>query len=225
MSNLIEFNVFFIHISKKNSKEFYDIRRYSISPSKFYNLTGDNPNTSCLDELMYMFKEKKKIYNTKQLSDMSRGKLDEQDIVNDYIIKFNYNVYRFKEEEYAIWKEDIFFRGIPDGIVTLKKIDNIIDLEDNIEGIIECKSKNNYDGNINLYDYYQILGYMTIFGAKWCDFIVKNNSNGEITVQRVLYDLEEWNELYEKLCKFKNEMLIPKLKEKKVYEIFCKIIN
>lgn len=221
MVTLIEFDTFILHISDRRNKQFYDIRRYSISPSKFYNLSGENQFTNLNDELEIILGDKKRYFTTTQLSNMSRGRTDENDILKEYINRTGNNLFKF-DKEYAIWKEDLSIRGIPDSLVTFDKVVDVNDLKNNIIGVVECKSKNKYDGNASLYDYYQMLGYMTIFGVSWCDYVVKNLEKDEITIQRIDYNKDHWDKLYSKLSCFRDKLL-ESLKERGLYDKFMNI--
>lgn len=209
MKKIIQFNnSFLLFPSKKN--DVYDWRRYSISPSRFYSLIGENEYCSREEELQYMTKEKIKHMTKTDLENIERGKKDEKILIEHYIEKTEMNVVTFTDELFIL-KLDTFIRGIPDGLITKDKY-SIEDLDqDKIIGMIECKSKNSYSGVIPRRDYVQILGYLKLFDLQWCDYIVKDCSRDEILIERIYFSENDWNEVYAKLSDFKKNLLIPKL--------------
>ena len=75
------------------------------------------------------------------------------------------------------------------------------------------------DGNLHLpsdHQYYsQVQGEMAIIGVEWCDFVVY--SNGCVIVDRILADLDYWNNLMEKLEHFYVTHVIPEILSGRIF--------
>ena len=76
------------------------------------------------------------------------------------------------------------------------------------------------DGNLHLpcdHMYYaQVQGEMAVIGVEWCDFVVY--SNGEVVVDRILADVEYWDELSEKLEDFYVHYVVPEILSGKIFQ-------
>lgn len=210
MKKIIQFNNSFL-LFPSQKRQVYDWRRYSISPSRFYSLINENEYCSREEELQYMTKEKVKHMTKFDFDNIERGKKDEKILLRYYIDQTKSNVITFNDELFVL-KSDTYIRGIPDGLI-VDRFCNADDLnQDMIIGMIECKSKNNYNGVIPRRDYVQILGYLKLFDLEWCDYIVRDCSKDEVIIERIYFNEEDWNEVYDKLLDFKENCLIPKLK-------------
>ena len=79
--------------------------------------------------------------------------------------------------------------------------------------------KRGEDGELHLlqeHPYYaQVQGELAITNREWCDFVVF--SNGEIVIDRILADLDYWNELEEKLEEFYVHHLLPEILSGKIF--------
>ena len=79
--------------------------------------------------------------------------------------------------------------------------------------------KRGEDGELHLpqeHPYYaQVQGELAITNREWCDFVVF--SNGEIIIDRILADLDYWNELEEKLEEFYVHHLLPEILSGKIF--------
>ena len=75
------------------------------------------------------------------------------------------------------------------------------------------------DSNLHLpsdHQYYtQIQGEMAIIGVEWCDFVVY--SNGCVIVDRILADLDYWNNLSEKLEQFYVTHVVPEILSGRIF--------
>ena len=58
-------------------------------------------------------------------------------------------------------------------------------------------------------------GEMAIIGVEWCDFVVY--SNGCVIVDRILADLDYWNNLMEKLEHFYVTHVIPEVLSARIF--------
>ena len=56
---------------------------------------------------------------------------------------------------------------------------------------------------------------MAILDVEWCDFVVF--SKGEVVVDRILADLDYWNNLEEKLEQFYLQHVVPELLSKHIF--------
>lgn len=57
-------------------------------------------------------------------------------------------------------------------------------------------------------DYYaQMLGGMAIFNRSWCDYIVYCHTTKELYLERIPFDVDQWNILYAQLKKFQTEIV------------------
>jgi hypothetical protein len=207
MSTWKEFDSFYLHISTIHSNDFYNARKGCISGTKVYSAIGLDPYLTREDLVDIMTGKIKKNFTPEQQEHMERGKKDEVHILQTYT-KANphFKVYKFEEYEFPVSKVDSWLRGIPDSVIIQNDI---------IVGIVECKSKEYFNGEISQKDYCQILLYMFIFNAKWCDFMVYITSENKYVQIRIDFNVEDWNEIYEKLCEFKEKYLFPALKGKK----------
>lgn len=202
-----EFDTYYLHVTIPQSSDFFNGRKATITPTKFLSCIGEDPDISREDQVLYMIGKKKKEFTDEQIDNMNRGKKDELHILRKYKeIHPTYQIYKFKDSEYPVWKEDTFIRGIPDSVI----IEN-----DKVVGIVEAKSKNHFNGQISLRDYYQVLGYMAIFGAKWCDFCVYVVNENKYVIINIEFNKDDWDNLYSKLKDFKENYLLPELKGKR----------
>lgn len=202
------FDTYYQNISSPGSNTFFNVRRGSISPSKFYTCIGEDEYLSPERLVNQMIGKEKRVFTEQQKMSMNRGVNDEPDILNMYRKENNnYTIIKPDSNEYFIWKRDTYIRGIPDSLV--------LDENGKVVGVVEAKSKKSFDGKINERDWYQILGYMAIFGAKWCDYCVKLADENKYYIIRYDFDEEEWNALYTKLVEFKDKLLLPALEDKK----------
>jgi hypothetical protein len=209
MKKIIQFNNSFLLFPSRKT-EACNWRRYSISPSRFYSLIGENEYTSREEELQYMTKEKIKHMTKNDFDNIERGKKDEKILIKYYIEMTGVNIVTFTDELFVL-KSDTFIRGIPDGLI-VQNDTSLDDLnQEKVIGMIECKSKNSYSGVIPRRDYVQILGYLKLFDLEWCDYIVRDCLRDEISIERIYFSQDDWNEVYQKLSDFKNNLLIPKL--------------
>ena len=75
------------------------------------------------------------------------------------------------------------------------------------------------DGQLHLscsHPYYaQVQGEMAILDVEWCDFVVF--SKGEVVVDRILADLDYWNNLEEKQEQFYLQHVVPELLSKHIF--------
>ena len=75
------------------------------------------------------------------------------------------------------------------------------------------------DGRLHLsrsHPYYaQVQGEMAILDVEWCDFVVF--SKGEVIADRILADLDYWNDLEEKLEQFYLQYVVPELLSKHMF--------
>lgn len=198
---------YYLHVTKPNTYPFYYGRKGSISPSKFYTCIGEDPDITQEHQVKLMTGEIKQTVTDQQRINMDRGIKHEPIILNVYKEEHpDYDIRKFSDNEYPVWKKDTYIRGIPDSVVYSSG---------KIVGIVEAKSKFRFNGEINNRDKYQILGYMAIFEAEWCDFCVYCIEEDKYYIIRYNFNQEEWDELYGKLKDFKERLLIPALKNKK----------
>ena len=75
------------------------------------------------------------------------------------------------------------------------------------------------DGNLHLpsdHAYYtQVQGEMAIIGVEWCDFVVY--SNGHVIADRIVADLDYWNNLSERLEQFYITHVIPEILSGRIF--------
>jgi len=205
-----EYESYYLYVADKNKNKagFYNVRRGSITPTKFLSCAGEDPFTTREDQIGLMTGKLKREFTSEELTNLQRGKDHESHIIKMYSDRNpNFNICKFEEDEFPVWKKDTYIRGIPDSFVR--------DKNGKIIGIVEAKSKNHYNGEISLRDYYQVLGYMVILDAKWTDFCVYVVDENKYVITRINFNENDWNELYVKLCDFKDNYLIKGLKGKK----------
>ena len=75
------------------------------------------------------------------------------------------------------------------------------------------------DGSLHLrrsHHYYaQVQGEIAILGVEWCDFVVY--SNNTVIIERILPDIEYWNELEQTLEDFYVRHVIPEILSKRIF--------
>ena len=82
-----------------------------------------------------------------------------------------------------------------------------------------CYMKKDIDGQLHLshnHAYYaQVQGEIAILNVEWCDFVVF--SKGEVVVDRILADLDYWDNLQEKMEQFYLHHVVPELLSKRIF--------
>jgi len=206
---------YWVNTSPKFSNEWFNVRKHCITPSRMYscceNYFSDTPETVA----KYIAGVEKKVFTKDDQQRMDRGKVDEIDIRKYYEEKSGNKVFVFGEDEYPASKFDGLIRGVPDGL--------ILNDDGHVEGVFEAKSKNRvmksfFDvkedySHIPIADLYQVLGYMAMFKAMWCDYVVNIKSSDTVVIYRIEFSEEKWKDIYEKLVDFRERLLNPLLKK------------
>jgi hypothetical protein len=205
---------YWLNVSHKYSSEWWEVRKYCITPSRMYVCCESYYNDTPQKTAEYIAGVTKKVFTVREQTNLDRGNKDEIDIKKHYEVENDVKLKMFNENEYPAAKFDSLIRGLPDGFIENK--------QGEIVGIFEAKSKervpnsfwmtnDKYD-HIPRPDYYQMLGYMAMFKVKWCDYCVHIKSSSKIVTQRILFNKEKWEEIYEKLVEFRETLLNPLLK-------------
>ena len=79
--------------------------------------------------------------------------------------------------------------------------------------------KKDIDGQLHLShnhaNYAQVQGEIAILNVEWCDIVVF--SKGEVVVDRILADLDYWDNLQEKMKQFYLHHVEPELLSKRIF--------
>lgn len=190
--------------AKPRTAEWYKQRKGFITPSRLYSCCHNFFDSTPEKVARILCGLEKAVISEEGKKHIERGKGDESPTRKYYEEHNNVKVVQLTEEQIAVCSRDSDFRGIPDGLIFQNGI---------VIGVVEIKSKEKVDDYFYKFvpenDSYQMLGYMALFGALWCDYVVKIGNRNEIHIRRVYFDEVKWMRIYSEVENFKKELLYP----------------